>query len=60
MDEASSTRQAKDLLHACRVQMPHEAYKVKVSNDAVCKDLQLENVYWVDFDQIVADNRTGR
>ena len=59
-DEASSMRQAKDLLHACRVQMPHEAYKVKVSNDAVCKDLQLENVYWVDFDQIVADNRTGR
>ena len=60
MDEASSTRQAKDLLHACRVQMPHEAYKVKASNDPVCKDLRLKNVYWVDFDQIAAENRTGR
>jgi hypothetical protein len=58
--EAASTKQATDLRHACRVQMPHEAYKVKASNDAVCKDLRLENVYWVDFDQIAAENRTGR
>lgn len=58
--EAAPTKQAMDLRRACWAQMPHEAYKVKASNDAVCKDLRLENVYWVDFDQIPEENRTGR
>ena len=59
-DETAFTKQAMDLRHACSAQMPHEAYKVKASNEAVCKDLRVENVYWVDFDQIAPENRTGR
>ena len=59
-DETAFTKQAIDLSRACSAQMPHEAYKVKASNEAVCKDLRMENVYWVDFDRIAPENRTGR
>ena len=53
------TAPAAELRRSCSAQLPHVAYKIKSSNPAVCKDLRLENVYWVDMDQVAEQNRTG-
>jgi hypothetical protein len=58
--KTASSAKAKGLLTSCRSKLPHDAYRIKTSNVEICKDLRLENVYWVDFDQISEENRNGR
>jgi len=58
--ETASSPAADKLRKACRYQLPHESYKIKASNPDISKDLRLENVYWVDFDQIGEEQRNGR
>jgi len=53
------SKKASDLLKGCRYMLPHEAYKIKASNPEVSKDLQVENVYWVDLNQFQEENRNG-
>lgn len=58
--KAASSAKAKGLLTTCRSKLPHDAYRIKTSNAEMCKDLRLENVYWVDLDQFSEENRNGR
>jgi len=52
--------QTTGLLQSCKSRLPHKAYEIKASNPKICKDLRVENVYWVDFDQVAEENRSGR
>jgi hypothetical protein len=58
--ETASSVKAENLHRTCTAQLPHKSFKIKASNSEVCKDLRLENVYWVDLDQIPEEQRNGR
>ena len=58
--KTASSAKAQRVLATCTSKLPHDAYRIKTSNPGICKDLRLENVYWVDLDQISEENRDGR
>ena len=51
---------ARKLRRSCVLELPHTAHEAKASSPDICKDLRLENVYWVDLDQVAEENRSGR
>lgn len=60
MPNTASSKDAKRLRRHCHIQMPHESFEAKASNENLCKDLRLENVFWIDFDEIPDPSRDGR
>jgi hypothetical protein len=60
ISETASSKKAKNLRRSCLIQMPHQSYDMKASNPEICKDLRMENVFWIDFDEFPDDNRDGR
>ena len=57
--KTAEMKKAKRLRFATAHGLPHEDYELKASNPAISKDLRLENVYWVDFDQVAEVDRNG-
>lgn len=57
---AAGSDRARKLRRSCLLERPHMAHEAKASNPDICKDLRLENVYWVDLDQLASRNRSGR
>jgi hypothetical protein len=58
--EGKAKTTGRDLLTRCMHQLPHERYDKKISNNAIERDLRLENVYAIDMKALPAAYRNGR
>lgn len=50
----------RELITRCKHQLPHERYDKKISNNAIERDLRLENVYAINMKALPAAKQNGR
>ena len=57
--ESKTIQTAQRLQKKCDHKMPHSAYAQKIDNPNICRDLRLENVYWIDMDALSDEQQNG-
>lgn len=60
MNTKAHQRDAQKWIRKCEQALPHQAYAEKIRDRSICRDLRLENVYYVDLDALKPHQKKGR
>ncbi|KAF8872027.1 hypothetical protein BD779DRAFT_1477818 [Infundibulicybe gibba] len=59
MNAKSHQLAAQRWVQKCQQALPHEAYAEKIRDRSICRDLRLENVYYIDLDALNPGQKRG-